>query len=82
MSRSKSESLLGVTESFFHAYLQHTRGASTHTVRAYGAPDDIQSDAVLAFLDHVGSRRGNSAVTRITGLQPFAVLCSISCGGM
>jgi site-specific recombinase XerD len=26
--------------------------------------DDIQSDAVLAFLDHVESQRGNSAVTR------------------
>jgi hypothetical protein len=24
MSRSKSESLLGLTESFFHNYLQHT----------------------------------------------------------
>ena len=85
MSRSKSESLLGLTESFFHNYLQHTRGASAHTVRAYRdalklfylsladqkrkpvadlALDDIQSDAVLAFLDHVESRRGNSAVTR------------------
>ena len=85
MSRSKSESLLGLTESFFHNYLQQTRGASAHTVRAYRdalklfylfladqkrkpvadlALDDIQSDAVLAFLDHVESRRGNSAVTR------------------
>src|SRR4030095_418751 len=35
MSRSKSDSLLGLTESFFHSYLQHTRGASAHTVRAY-----------------------------------------------
>ena len=85
MSRSKSESLLGLTESFFHSYLQHTRGASAHTVRAYRdalklfylfladqkrksvadlALEDIQSDVVLAFLDHVESRRGNSAVTR------------------
>ena len=85
MIRSKSESLLGLTESFFHGYLQHTRGASVHTVRAYrdtlklfflfladqkrkSVADltlhDIQSDAVLAFLDHVESRRGNSAVTR------------------
>jgi len=85
MSRSKSESLLGLTESFFHNYLQNTRGASGHTVRAYRdalklfylfmadqkrkpvadlALDDIQSDAVLAFLNHVETRRGNSAVTR------------------
>jgi integrase/recombinase XerD len=85
MSRSKSESLLGLTESFFHNYLRQTRGASVHTVRAYRdalklfylflahrkrkpvanlALDDIQSDALLAFLDHVESRRGNSAVTR------------------
>jgi len=85
MSRSKSESLLGLTESFFHSYLQHTRGASAHTVRAYRdalklfylfladqkrksvadlALEDIQSDVVLAFLDHVESQRGNSAVTR------------------
>lgn len=85
MSHLKSESLLGLTESFFRSYLQHTRGASAHTVRAYRdalklfylflssykrkplanlALEDIQSDAVLAFLDHVESRRGNSAVTR------------------
>src|SRR5207245_2350276 len=85
MSRSNSESLLGLTESFFKSYLQHTRGASVHTVRAYRdalklfylflashkrkpladlALEDIQSDAVLAFLDHVESQRGNSAVTR------------------
>jgi integrase/recombinase XerD len=85
MIRSKSESLLGLTESFFHSYLQNTRGASAHTVRAYRdtlklfflfladqkrkavadlALDDIQCDAVLAFLEHVESRRGNSAVTR------------------
>src|SRR6202021_618361 len=85
MSRPGSESLLGLTESFFHNYLQHTRGASPHTVRAYRdalklfylflsnqkrksmsdlALEDIQSDAVLGFLDHVESQRGNSAATR------------------
>ena len=85
MRRLKSESLLGLTESFFHNYLQRTRGASAHTVRAYRdalklfylflanykhrplanlALEDIQSDSVLAFLDHVESQRGNSAVTR------------------
>lgn len=85
MSRTHSEPLLGLTESFFRNYLQHTRGASAHTVRAYrdalklfylfladqqGKPvadlalEDVQSDGVLGFLDHVESRRGNSAVTR------------------
>jgi site-specific recombinase XerD len=85
MRHSKSDSLLNLTESFFHSYLQNTRGASPHTVRAYRdslklfylflanqkrkpvsdlALEDIQSDAVLGFLDHVESRRGNSAVTR------------------
>jgi site-specific recombinase XerD len=74
-----------LTESFFHNYLQRTRGASAHTVRAYRDAlklfylflanykhrplanldlEDIESDAVLAFLDHVESQRGNSAVTR------------------
>ncbi len=97
MSRSKSESLLGLTESFFHNYLKQTRGASGHTVRAYRdalklfylfladrkrkpvadlALDDIESDALLAFLDHVESHRGNSAVTRncrlaVTGHDHF-----------
>ena len=85
MSRTKTESLLALTESFFRGYLQGTRGASAHTVRAYRDTlkllflflatqkrkpvadlviDDIQSEAVLAFLDHVESKRGNSAVTR------------------
>ena len=85
MSRLKPESLLTLTQSFFHSYLQRTRGASPHTVRAYRDAlklfflflakqkrktvadltlDDVQSDAVLTFLDHVESHRGNSAATR------------------
>ena len=85
MRRLKSESLLGLIESFFHSYLRNTRGASAHTVRAYRdalklfflflanqkrkpvsdlALEDIQSEAVLGFLDQIESRRGNSAVTR------------------
>ena len=63
MSRSESESLLGPTESFFHRYLQNTRGAIAHAV-ADLALDDVQSDAVLALLDHVESPRGNSSATR------------------
>lgn len=85
MRHSRAESLLTLTESFFRNYLQRTRGASTHTVRAYRDAlkiffvflvgqrrrpladltlDDIQCDSVLAFLDHVESKRGNSAGTR------------------
>ena len=85
MRHSTSESLLGFTESFFHSYLRHTRGASVHTIRAYRdalklfylfvadqkhkpvadlAIEDIQPDSVLAFLNHIESKRGNSAATR------------------
>jgi site-specific recombinase XerD len=85
MSRPKSDSLLTLTQSFFLSYLQSTRGASPHTVRAYRDAlklffqhlvsqkrktmadmqlDDIQAEAVLAFLDHIESKRSNSAVTR------------------
>jgi integrase/recombinase XerD len=96
MSRSRSDSLLSLTESFFQGYLRHTRGASTHTIRAYRDAlklfflflanqkqkpladltlEDIQSDAVLAFLDHVESKRGNSACTRncrLAAVRSFA----------
>jgi integrase/recombinase XerD len=85
MSRSKSDSLLTLTQSFFLNYLQSTRGASSHTVRAYRDAlklfflflsaqkrksiadldfDDIQAEAVLTFLNHIESKRRNSAVTR------------------
>lgn len=85
MSRAKPDSLLALTQSFFVSYLQSTRGASGHTVRAYRDAltlfflfltgrkrkemadldlDDIQAESVLAFLDHIESKRGNSAVTR------------------
>lgn len=85
MRRAKPESLLTLTQSFFLGYLQSTRGASPHTVRAYRDAlklffqhlagqkrkrmedlqlDDVQSEAVLAFLDDIESKRGNAAVTR------------------
>jgi len=85
MNRSKPESLLTLTQSFFLNYLQSIRGASPHTVRAYRDAlklffqhlteqkrtaianlqlDDIQAEAVLTFLDHIESKRSNSAVTR------------------
>ena len=85
MSRARQDSLLALTQSFFVSYLQSTRGASGHTVRAYRDAltlfflflagrkhkemanlnlDDIQAESVLAFLDHIESKRGNSAITR------------------
>jgi integrase/recombinase XerD len=85
MSRAKPDSLLALTQSFFVSYLQSTRGASGHTVRAYRDAltlfflflaaqkrkeiadldlNDIQAESVLAFLDHIESKRGNSALTR------------------
>ena len=85
MSRAKPDSLLALTQSFFVSYLQSTRGASGHTVRAYRDAlklfflflagrkrkqiadldlNDIQAESVLAFLDHIESKRSNSAVTR------------------
>ena len=57
MRRSKPESLFTLTQSFFHNYLQGTRGASAHTL-------DVQAETVLAFLDHIEAKRSNSAVTR------------------
>ena len=85
MNRAKTDSLLALTQSFFLGYLQSTRGASPHTVRAYRDAlklffqylagqkrkpiadlqlDDIQAEAVLTFLDHIESKRSNTAVTR------------------
>jgi integrase/recombinase XerD len=85
MSRSKPDSLLNLTQSFFLSYLQSTRGASSHTVRAYRDAlklfflfladqeqksiedldlDDVQAEAVLTFLNHIESKRSNSAATR------------------
>src|ERR1051325_8928052 len=85
MSRSEPVSLLALTQSFFLNYLQSTRGASSHTIRAYrdalklfflflgghnrkSIPDldldDVQAEDVLKFLDHIESKRRNSAVTR------------------
>jgi integrase/recombinase XerD len=85
MSRSKPDSLLTLIQTFFLNYLQSTRGASSHTVRAYRDAlklfflflsgqkrkaiedldlDDVQAEAVLTFLNHIESKRSNSAVTR------------------
>jgi site-specific recombinase XerD len=85
MSLARPDSLLTLTQSFFLGYLQSTRGASPHTIRAYRDAlklffqylaghkrkpitdlqlDDIQAEAVLTFLDHIESKRSNTAVTR------------------
>lgn len=85
MRRAKPDSLLALTQSFFFSYLQSTRGASSHTMRAYRDAlklfflflagqnrqqiaeldlNDIQAEAVLAFLNHIESERSNLAVTR------------------
>src|SRR5690606_2225083 len=81
----KIDGLFRQVESYFLDHLQRARGASSHTVRAYGHAlrlfflflaerarrpvahlrlDDIRVDAVLAFLDHLESTRGNTATTR------------------
>lgn len=83
--RRRSEDLLAIVQSYFQDHLRRVRGASDHTVRAYGDAlrlffvfladhvarpvaalrlDDLRADAVLAFLDHVESKRRNTATTR------------------
>jgi site-specific recombinase XerD len=81
----RADALLAHVERYFQDHLRRVRGASEHTVRAYGDAlrlfflflaqhvhrsvvqlrlDDIRADAVLAFLAHVETDRGNTAVTR------------------
>jgi integrase/recombinase XerD len=96
MKRPGTDSLLTLVQSFFHAHLRSTRGASEHTVRAYRDAlqmyfvfladrlgrsvadlqlEDVRADAVLAFLDHLESTRGNRAVTRncrLAAIRSFA----------
>lgn len=50
MNRSKPDSLLTLTQSFFLNYLQSTRGASPHTVRAY-------RDALKLFFQHLAEQK-------------------------
>jgi integrase/recombinase XerD len=93
---SKPNSLLSLIQTFFVSYLQSTRGASSHTIRAYRDTlrllflflaeqkrkqvadldlDDLQAESVLAFLDHIESKRRNSAVTRncrLAAIRSFA----------
>ena len=67
MSRSKPDSLLALTQSFFLNYLQSTRGASSHTVRAY-------RDALkLFFLFLAGQKRKSIADLDLDDVQAEAV---------
>jgi site-specific recombinase XerD len=92
----RDDNLLVQVERYFQDHLRRVRGASEHTIRAYGDAlrlfflfladhvhrpvarlrlDDIRADAVLAFLVHVESKRGNAAVTRncrLAALRSFA----------
>jgi hypothetical protein len=55
----------------FFLFLAHRRNGSAADLTL----DDLRADAVLAFLDHLQSRRGNSAATRncrLTVLRSFA----------
>jgi len=85
MKRSPKDPLLRLVESYFIDHLRRVRGASDHTVRAYGHAlrlffvflaervhrsiaslrlDDVQADAVLAFLEHIETARHNIPATR------------------
>jgi integrase/recombinase XerD len=68
MSRPKPDSLLALTQGFFVNYLQSTRGASGHTVRAY-------RDALkLFFLFLAGQKRKQIADLDLDDIQAEAVL--------
>jgi integrase/recombinase XerD len=68
MSRAKPDSLLTLTQSFFLGYLQSTRGASPHTVRAY-------RDALKLFFQHLaGQKRKPMADLQLEDIRAEAVL--------
>ena len=72
MSRSQPDSLLTLTQSFFLNYLQSTRGASNHTVRAY-------RDALkLFFLFLSGQKRKSIQDLDLDDIQAEAVLTFLS----
>jgi integrase/recombinase XerD len=68
MSRSKPDSLLALTQSFFVSYLQSTRGASGHTVRAY------RDALTLFFLFLAGRKRKQIAGLDLDDIQAESVL--------
>jgi integrase/recombinase XerD len=68
VSRAKPDSLLALTQSFFINYLQSTRGASAHTVRAY-------RDALkLFFMFLAGQKRKQIADLGLDDIQAETVL--------
>ena len=68
MNRPRADSLLTLTQSFFLSYLQSTRGASPHTVRAY-------RDALKLFFQHLaGQNRKTMADLQLDDIQAEAVL--------
>jgi site-specific recombinase XerD len=68
MSRVKPDSLLTLTQSFFLGYLQSTRGASPHTIRAY-------RDVLKLFFQHLaGQKRKPMADLGLDDIQAEAVL--------
>ena len=68
MSRARPDSLLTLTQRFFLDYLQSTRGASPHTVRAY-------RDALKLFFQHLaGQKRKRMEDLQLEDVQAEAVL--------
>ena len=68
MNRAKQDSLLALTQSFFVSYLQSTRGASAHTVRAY------RDALTLYFLFLAGRKRKEIADLDLNDIQAESVL--------
>lgn len=68
MNGSRQDSLLTLTQSFFLSYLQSTRGASPHTVRAY-------RDAIKLFFEHLaGQKRKAMEDLQLDDIKAEAVL--------
>ena len=85
MTRRSRDPLFALVQSYFDEYLRRVRGASAHTIHAYGHGlrlfflflanllgqsvaelrlEHIRAEAVLAFLNHLESSRGNGVSTR------------------
>src|SRR5438309_633161 len=68
MTRHSTASLFGLTQRFFHEYLQRTRGESVHTVRAY-------RDALKLFFCFAAQRkRAQVAQLTLDDIQAEVVL--------